>query len=108
MKKRLLCLFAVSLCFADTENGFKVYEANCAGCHSVKMEGGMGRDFNLVSYDRRKEQIIRYISEPNSTFREFGYSSNAMPKIAIKPEDINDVADYIDSLQKFKKWMKKD
>jgi 3-dehydroquinate dehydratase len=31
-----------------------------------------------------------------------------MPKIAIKPEDNNDVADYIDSLQKFKKWMKKD
>jgi len=67
----------------------------------------MGRDFNLVSYDRKKEDILRYIIEPNSAFRDFGYSSNAMPKIAIKPKEINDVVEYIDSLQKFKKWMKK-
>ncbi|MFA5454046.1 MAG: cytochrome c [Sulfurimonas sp.] len=107
MKKIFIWLFFVSLAAADIENGFEVYKTYCANCHSASMQGGMGRDFNLVSYDRKKEDIIRYISDPNSTFREFGYSSNAMPKINIKPEDVNDVAEYIDSLQKFKKWMKK-
>ncbi len=107
LNKIFILLFFISLASADVEKGFEIYKTHCAGCHSVKMEGSMGRDFNLVSYDRKREDIIRYISDPNSTFREFGYSSNAMPKINIKPQDVNDVAEYIDSLQKFKKWMKK-
>jgi mono/diheme cytochrome c family protein len=70
------------------------------------MDGGMGKDFNLVSYERKKEEIMRYIENPNANFKEFGYSSNAMPKFPLKPEEIRDVAEYVDSLQKFKKWMK--
>lgn len=107
MKKIFIWLFFVSLSFADVEKGFDVYKTHCAGCHSITMSGGMGRDFNLVSYERKKEDIFSYIVDPAGNYKRFGYSSNAMPKIAIKPEEASDVAEYIDSLQKFKKWMKK-
>jgi len=103
----LIIMICATFVYADIKNGIYVYKTHCANCHSVKMEGGMGRDFNLVSYDRRKEQIVSYIQNPSMNFREFGYSANAMPKIALDEEDIYDVAEYIDSLQKFKKWMKK-
>lgn len=107
MKKGLLWMVFVSLVSADIQNGIQVYKTHCAGCHSITMSGGMGRDFNLVSYERKKEDIFLYIVDPAGNYTRFGYSSNAMPKIAIKPEEASDVAEYIDSLQKFKKWMKK-
>jgi cytochrome c6 len=92
---------------ADIEKGKDVYAQNCANCHSVSMAGGMGKDFNLVSYNRRREDIVKYISAPSMMFRQFGYSSNAMPELPLKPKEIDDVSEYIDSLQPFKVWMKK-
>ncbi len=91
---------------ADAENGIDVYTTNCANCHSTKMTGGMGKDFNLVSYERKKEDIIKYITEPSRMYREFGYSANAMPTIPLSADEVKDVADYIASLQPFKAWMK--
>lgn len=92
---------------ADIENGKDVYAQNCANCHRVDMRGGMGEDFNIVSYTRKKEDIVKYVTNPSRVFREFGYSANAMPTIPLSVDDINDVSEYIDSLQKFKKWMAK-
>lgn len=88
------------------ENGKDIYLQNCANCHSTNMSGGLGKDFNLVSYTRTKEAVVRYITDPGSTYREFGYSANAMPKLPLNEADINAVADYIDGLQPFKSWMK--
>ncbi len=99
-------LSAITL-FADIENGKVVYAQNCANCHSVSMTGGMGKDFNLVSYNRKKEDVIKYIVSPMTMYREFGYSANAMPRFPLSGEDVEDVAEYIDSLQRFKVWMKK-
>ncbi len=71
------------------------------------MKGGMGEDFNIVSYKRKKADIVKYVRTPSKMFREFGYAANAMPKIPLSEEQIKDVSEYIDSLQKFKIWMKK-
>ncbi len=92
---------------ANIENGKEVYAQNCANCHSVSMTGGLGKDFNLVSYNRKKEDVIKYVNAPSMMYRKFGYSANAMPTIPLNPQDVHDVADYIDSLQSFKVWMKK-
>jgi len=100
----ILCIQPV---FSNIETGKKVYEANCSQCHSVHMTGGLGRDFNLVSYTRTKQEIKDYISDPGRMYRKFGYSANAMPTLPLTEDEINDVADYIDSLQPFKKWMVK-
>ena len=55
----VLFLLAAFNLYADAENGLEVYTINCANCHSTKMTGGMGKDFNLVSYERKKEDIIQ-------------------------------------------------
>ena len=101
-----LLLIALTL-NADIENGQDVYAQNCGNCHRVDMKGGMGEDFNIVSYNRKKEDIVKYVRTPSRMFREFGYDSNAMPKIPLSEKAIADVSEYIDSLQPFKKWMKK-
>jgi len=91
---------------ASIEDGKDVYAQNCANCHSVNMGTGMGPDFNLVSYKRKRADIVRYVSSPSTVFREFGYDSNAMPELPLTPEQIENVSLYIDSLQPFKIWMK--
>jgi len=98
-------LSAFSLLFGNIQKGKAVYQANCAQCHSIHMTGGLGRDFNLVSYTRRKKEVIAYVQDPDRMYRKFGYNANAMPTLILTSEEIEDVADFIDSLQPFKKWM---
>ncbi len=99
-------IFALTL-NADIENGKDVYAQNCGNCHRVDMKGGLGKDFNIVSYTRKKEDVAKYVKSPIDMFKEFGYAANAMPKIPLSDKDIQDVSEYIDSIQKFKKWMVK-
>ena len=101
----LITLFTTSHLFADVEKGKAVYKANCAMCHDVNGGGSLGPDFNMVSYTRRKEEIEYYAKDPYSMYKAFGYSANAMPTLPLEDEEFKDVADYIDSLQPFKKWM---
>jgi len=105
--KLLLLLLLTTLSLkADIEDGKDTYLQNCAGCHSVNMGSGMGRDFNLVSYNRRIEDVVKYIRTPANMYREFGYDSNAMPTLPLSEKEIKDVSEYIDALQPFKVWMK--
>ena len=104
----LLILLTGSLVLnAGIEEGKDVYLQNCANCHSVSMTGGMGPDFNLVSYKRTRADIAKYIESPSTQFRSFGYNANAMPELPLLPQEVEDVSEYIDSLQPFKAWMKK-
>ena len=104
----IICVMFMGLRLdANIEDGKDVYAQNCANCHSVNMGSGVGPDFNLVSYKRKRKDIIKYISSPSTTFREFGYSANAMPELPLRPQEIEDVSEYINSLQPFKIWMKK-
>lgn len=106
--KSLITLFIFAFTLnADIENGQDVYAQNCANCHRVDMKGGMGKDFNIVSYSRKKEDIAKYVRTPSEMFKEFGYSANAMPKIPLSEKDIRDVSEFIDAIQPFKSWMKK-
>ena len=102
----LACMVATHL-LADVERGKAVYVANCATCHTVNGGRALGTDFNIVSYTRKKNEIEAYAKDPYSHFKEFGYSANAMPTLPLEDQEFKDVADYIDSLQPFKKWMKK-
>ena len=90
---------------ADAVKGKKVYLENCATCHTVNGGQALGPDFNLVSYTRKKEEIRQYAKDPYSLYEKFGYSANAMPTLPLEDQEFDDVADYIDSLQPFKKWM---
>lgn len=101
-----MLLFKISI-FASAEKGKELYISNCAICHTVNGGNAFGKDFNIVSYTRKKEDIKAYIKDPYENFKRFGYSVNAMPTLPLKESEINDIADYIDSLQPFKVWMKK-
>nr|WP_321268599.1 cytochrome c [uncultured Sulfurimonas sp.] len=92
---------------ADKLSGKKVYLQNCANCHSINMSGGMGPDFNIVSYKRKVKDIQDYIKDPVKMYEKFGYESNAMPRLPLTGVEVEDVTQYIDSLQSFKEWMKK-
>lgn len=102
----LIILIGINV-FADVENGKKLYLANCAMCHTVNGGNAFGKDFNIVSYTRKKEDIKAYIKDPYENFKKFGYSANAMPTLPLKENEIDDITEYIDSLQSFKIWMKK-
>jgi len=92
---------------ADVQKGRQVYLNNCATCHTVNGGSALGPDFNMVSYTRHKEEIAAYAKDPYSLSEAFGYSANAMPTLPLEDHEFKDVADYISSLVKFKKWMKK-
>lgn len=102
----LVCLIGTDL-VADVERGKAVYAANCATCHTINGGSALGADFNIVSYTRTKKDIETYARDPYSLYEKFGYSANAMPTLPLEDQEFKDVADYIDSLQPFKKWMKK-
>ena len=101
----LVAFFMMSQLFADVTKGKEVYAANCAICHTVNGGRALGPDFNLVAYTRHKEEIAAYAKDPYSHYEEFGYSANAMPTLPLTDQEFEDVADYISSLQPFKKWM---
>ncbi|BAF71228.1 c-type cytochrome [Sulfurovum sp. NBC37-1] len=106
MKKTLLLIFLLGTSlFADVEKGKAVYAANCAICHTVNGGNALGPDFNMVSYTRTKEEIAAYAKDPYSLYKKFGHSANAMPTLPLEDQEFKDVADYISSLQPFKKWM---
>ena len=104
-KLLLLLLFLMTNLQASITNGKNVYLTHCASCHSNNMSGSFGKDFNLVSYERTKEEVKQYIVQPGSLYKSFGYSANAMPTLPLTGQEIDDIADYIDSLQPFKKSM---
>jgi len=107
MKKLLISmtLLTATTLIADVQAGEKVYKENCAICHSINGGGAMGPDFNMVAYSRHKEEIEYYAKDPYSLFEAFGYSANAMPTLPLEDQQFKDVAEYISSLQPFKKWM---
>ena len=101
----LLTLIIGTSLQADIAKGKAVYAANCAICHTVNGGSALGPDFNMVSYTRTKEEIAQYAKDPYSLYAKFGYSANAMPTLPLEDQEFKDVADYISSLQPFKKWM---
>ncbi|SFV58245.1 Cytochrome C553 (soluble cytochrome f) [hydrothermal vent metagenome] len=107
MRKLLISitLLTATTLVADVQAGEKVYKENCAICHTVNGGKALGPDFNMVAYSRHKEDIEKYAKDPYSMYKSFGYSANAMPTLPLEDQQFKDVADYISSLQPFKKWM---
>jgi len=104
MKKSILTVALVSLSAfcGDSGNGEKIYKSTCSFCHSINMTGGFGRDFNLVSFTRTKEQIKHQVRDPNISAFRLGYTANAMPKFPLSEQEIEDIATYVDAIQPIK------
>jgi len=109
MKKLLTTLLLIGMTnsnlVADIQAGKAVYQANCAICHTINGGRALGPDFNIVAYTRHPEEIEAYAKDPYSNYQAFGYAANAMPTLPLSDQEFKDVAQYISSLQPFKKWM---
>ena len=101
----VVALLTATNLVADITAGEQVYKANCAICHTINGGSALGPDLNIVAYTRTVDKIEQYTRDPYSLYEEFGYSANAMPTLPLEEQEIKDVADYISSLQPFKKWM---
>ena len=98
-------MLLVSNIYANKQEEKNAYLTHCASCHSIDMSGSLGKDFNLVSYERTKDEIRAYATQPGRLYRSFGYSENAMPTLPLTSKELDAVVNYIDSLQQFKKSM---
>ncbi|MBN3943857.1 cytochrome c6 PetJ [Nostoc sp. NMS9] len=81
---------------AETSNGAKIFEANCASCH-------IGGGNILISQKTlKKEALSKYLENYNqdsiqAIIHQVQNGKNAMPafKSKLSPEEILEVADYV-------------
>jgi len=97
-KKLLLLILAISNANA---NGKEVFEKYCWGCHHQSAEA-FGPPFTKIASKRSADEIKAMIADPKDVSKLFGYKRNAMPKIEMKPQEIEDITRYILSFKKEK------
>ncbi len=85
-------IFISSLIYADS--GKKVFESYCWGCHH-QTATAFGPSFAEIASKRTAQEIKAMITDPESVSKEFGYKRNAMPKLNLKPDELNAITAYI-------------
>jgi len=96
--KKILTTFFIILTLSLpllAQNGKKVFETYCWGCHHQTAEA-FGPSFEEISSKRSADEIRAMITDPASVSKAFGYKRNAMPAFPdIKPEELKAITDYI-------------
>jgi mono/diheme cytochrome c family protein len=87
----LFLLFTVSM-YAD--NGKKVFETYCWGCHH-QTAMAFGPSFATIASQRTAEEIEAMMTDPEGVSKVFGYKRNAMPALKLKPEELKAITAYI-------------
>ncbi len=85
-------IFISSLLYADS--GKKVFESYCWGCHH-QTATAFGPSFAEIASKRTAQEIKAMITDPKSVSKLFGYKRNAMPKLNLKPDELNAITAYI-------------
>jgi mono/diheme cytochrome c family protein len=97
MKKIVTSFFIILVLTAlsQADNGKKVFETYCWGCHHQTAEA-FGPSFEEISSKRSSDEIRAMITDPVSVSKIFGYKRNAMPAFPdMKPEEIKAITAYI-------------
>ena len=94
-------LFALTACVStpqeSIEHGRRVAEGTCARCHAVRAQGGSPNAFAPAFRDLRRTRSIASIED---TFAHgLIVAHPPMPAFAVTPGDMEDVLDYIRSIQ---------
>ncbi len=103
MKKSISTLFML-VClggFLHAQDGKKVFETYCWGCHH-QTAVAFGPSFLEISSKRTAEEIRAMITDPKSISKVFGYKRNAMPAFTLKEEELKAITDYILSYKRLK------
>jgi len=105
MKSDKLAFFifiAVGLNTLNADSGKEVFKRYCWGCHHQTAEA-FGPSFKEISSKRGVEEIKAMITDPKSVSKIFGYKRNAMPKIKLSADELNQITEYILSFKKIKR-----
>ncbi len=90
---------------APETRGLQLYVAReCAYCHQIDGQGGhrVGPDMsNVARKGRTDEYLMKYIKDPKSV-----YSGSVMPKYDLPQQDLQALADFIQTLNTSDKWMR--
>ena len=78
----------------QAENGKKVFETYCWGCHH-QTAVAFGPSFAEIASKRSAEEIQGMITDPATVSRIFGYRRNAMPAFKLTKEELEAITDYI-------------
>ena len=101
MKKIFTSFLFFLLCasFINAQSGKKVFETYCWGCHH-QTAMAFGPSFEEIASKRTKLEIEAMITDPKSVSKIFGYKRNAMPKLNLKPDELEAITNYILSFKK--------
>ncbi len=83
------------------ENGKKVFETYCWGCHH-QTAVAFGPSFAEIASKRNADEIRAMITDPASVSKAFGYKRNAMPAFKLSEEELKAITDYILSFKSAK------
>jgi mono/diheme cytochrome c family protein len=94
VKKILLFIILASSQTLLAEDGKKVFETYCWGCHHQSAVA-FGPPFSQIASKRSEEQIRAMIVDPESVSKTLGYKRNAMPPFKLKEEELKSITKYI-------------
>jgi len=90
----ILFVFIGMSSFLQAENGKKVFETYCWGCHH-QTAVAFGPSFTEIASKRSAEEIQGMITDPAAVSSIFGYRRNAMPAFKLTKEELEAITDYI-------------
>ena len=96
MKKLALLSIIIFLStdILSAENGKKVFETYCWGCHH-QTAVAFGPPFSEIASKRDEATIRAMITDPKSVSKVLGYSRNAMPAFTLKETELKAITAYI-------------
>ncbi|MRJ02932.1 MAG: cytochrome C [Epsilonproteobacteria bacterium] len=74
--------------------GLSIFKEKCWGCHH-QTAMAFGPPFNQIAAQRKEDEIIAQILDPDHTYRHLGYRRNAMPPFKLSPRELKSIVDYI-------------
>ena len=78
----------------SAQNGKKVFETYCWGCHH-QTAVAFGPPFSEIASKRDAATIRAMITDPKSVSKVLGYSRNAMPAFQLKEDELRAITAYI-------------
>ncbi len=90
----LLFLFVGWMACGDADEGKKVFETYCWGCHH-QTAVAFGPSFSQIASHRTADEIAAMITDPQRVSKVFGYKRNAMPALHLSPKEIEAITSYI-------------
>ena len=97
----LISIIFSTLIFANKNEGKKVFETYCWGCHH-QTAMAFGPPFAQIAKKRSADEIKAMITDPKDVSKVFGYKRNAMPKLKLTQKELEAITEYILSFKNYK------